>query len=369
MEADNQMAPPRKLIQLLILAVAATLLAACGTGASPSVGESSASASPAGSGNGGSGEEKDLDDLYQDALAEGGTVVWYSAMPAANAEVFIPIFEKRFPGMKVQQTDQTAEEALARAITEKRAGRVVADVFGSQVTVVLEATKQGLLLDYSPPEAEAFPDGFKGSNWTASDVQSLIVAWNTNEVDSADAPRTFEALTDAKWKDAIIAEPDDWHMLIAFANSMFGGDQAQARELLESIAANNVQFHSGHSELAELLTAGQAKVCFGCYSHHFPPRMDKGAPVDYSLDEGVANIVTTAITDGAPHPASAKLFVRWQLSEEGQQAYATAGRTPALPSVDPDLPVRADPLYPVGPDDFASWPDARDVWQQVFQLR
>ncbi len=56
------------------------------------------------------------------------------------------------------------------------------------------------------------------------------------------------------------------------------------------IAANNVEFHSGHSQLAELLVAGQAAVCLTCYSHHYPSRIKKGAPVNYMLSEGVASI-------------------------------------------------------------------------------
>jgi iron(III) transport system substrate-binding protein len=341
----------------------------------PSTPEASATAGASGSeapeseGPSAGAGEPTLDELYEEAKAEGGEIVWYAAMPPANADIFIPIFEERFPGMDVQQVDQTAEESLARAVAEKRAGRVVADVFGSQVTVAVEASKQGILLNWSPPEAEAMPEGFKGADWTAADIQSLIIAWNTDQVPETEAPISWDDVADPKWKDGVIAEPDNYHILIALAEGKFGGDKDAAVAFLREVAANNVQFHSGHSNLAELLTAGQAKVCFGCYSHHFPPRIEEGAPVDYALDEGVANIVTASVLDGAPHPKSAQLFVRWALSEEGQQAYATAGRTPALPTVDPELPVRAETLYPVGPEGFAEYPDAQDLWKEIFQLR
>lgn len=313
--------------------------------------------------------EPTLDELHQEALKEGGSIIWYAAMPPANAEKFIPLFEARFPGMKIEQVDQTAEDALARAVTEKRAGRVVADVFGSQFTVAAEAEKQGILLEYSPPEAADFADDFKSTHWTASDIQSLIVGWNTNLVPEANAPKTFDDLNNDFFKDGLIAEPDNYHILIALANHKFNGDRAAAEQFLRDLAAIGVQFHSGHSNLAELLTAGQAKACFGCYSHHFPGRIKDGAPINYSLEEGVANIVTTSITDGAPHPNSAKLFVRWSLSREGQLAYATAGRTPASPFIDPTKPVKAKNLMAVTPADLEAWPEAKALWMEIFGLR
>ena len=56
---------------------------------------------------------------------------------------------------------------------------------------------------------------------------------------------------------ATVAEPRDLEMLLAFAKYKFKSDE-KAIELLKKIAANNVEFHKGHSQLAELLVAGQA---------------------------------------------------------------------------------------------------------------
>jgi ABC-type thiamine transport system substrate-binding protein len=56
-------------------------------------------------------------------------------------------------------------------------------------------------------------------------------------------------------------------MLLGFAKYKFKDDE-KAISLWKKIAANNVEFHSGHSQLAELLVAGQAAVCLSCYSHH-----------------------------------------------------------------------------------------------------
>ena len=70
-----------------------------------------------------------LDELHKKALKEGGTVNFYGSLAQINAERILPVFEKRFPGMKVNHVDATADKLAARAITEARGGRVFADVF------------------------------------------------------------------------------------------------------------------------------------------------------------------------------------------------------------------------------------------------
>jgi len=65
-----------------------------------------------------------LDELHKLALKEGGTVNFYGTLAQINAERILPVFEKRFPGMKVNHVDATADKLAARAITEARGGRV-----------------------------------------------------------------------------------------------------------------------------------------------------------------------------------------------------------------------------------------------------
>ena len=82
-----------------------------------------------------------------------------------------------------------------------------------------------------------------------------------------------------------MGEPRDFQLLIGFAKRKYNSLD-KAVDLFKRIAANQVQFHTGHSQLIEFLVAGQRAVCFTCYSHHFPPRMKKGAPIEPLLTEG-----------------------------------------------------------------------------------
>jgi iron(III) transport system substrate-binding protein len=309
-----------------------------------------------------------LDEIYKRALKEGGTINFYGTLAQINAERILPIFEKRFPGIKINHVDATSDKLVARAVAEARGGKTLGDVLQVPLENVVQAHDQGLLLDTTLPESAAYPVGMKGPFWVSSDLQFFVAAWNTKLVKKEEEPKEFDDFADPRWKNRLIAEPRDLEMILGLAKYKFKSDE-KAIALFRKIAANNVEFHKGHSQLAELLVAGQAAACFTCYSHHYPRRIKKGAPVNYMLTEGIASINATALFKNAPHPNTALLFARWMASEEGQKAMAEGGRTPAHPKVQPVDKTRTEKIYPISAADIKEFPKYEKIWKEIFKLR
>lgn len=362
-----------------ILAVLAMLvLSACGSGSGSPSQSSAAATPPTSSGSAGAepGAAQSIDDLYQAALKEGGTLVYYGVLAQENARLILPKFEERFPGIKVEHVDATGDQLVARAVAEKRGGAIQGDVLAVPIENILQAEDAKLLQAWLPPEAEAYDAGLKGTDWLGIEEQYWVGAWNTNLVKKADEPDSFEDFADAKYKNlgGLIAEPRDWEMILAMKEK-YGGDEQKAIDLFKQIATNNEPtFHKGHSDLAELLVSGQAAACFTCYSHHYPPRIKDGAPVGYFLTEGVGKPVGNAIFEGAPHPLTAQLWSRWVASEEGQKVYAEGGRTPTHPNVEPVDQVRPEKIWHITVDSYrgaqtADGTSYQDVWNEIFNLR
>jgi iron(III) transport system substrate-binding protein len=201
----------------------------------------------------------------------------------------------------------------------------------------------------------------------ANNLIFFVGAWNTEKVKKEEEPKFLDDFGDPRWKGRLIAEPRDYEILIGLTHKHKSVEKA--RDVLVRIAANNVEFHKGHSQLAELLVAGQAAACFTCYSHHYPSRKRKGAPVDYMLSEGAAGIIAVAVMKNAPHPNTAWLFNRWAASEEGQAVYSKGGRTPAHPKVEPSEPIRPKVIYAVGLEDLKQYTKYEKIWKEVFKLR
>jgi ABC-type Fe3+ transport system substrate-binding protein len=275
-----------------------------------------------------------LDQLYEKAKKEGKVTLYAPLSPQAMS-VIPPAFMKRFPGVTVDHIDATSDKLIARVLAE----------------------------------AAPYPAQLKGDLWVATDMQFYIAGWNTNLVKKGEEPKGYEELANPKWKDSIMGEPRDYQMLVGFAKRKYNNDE-KAIDLFKKIAANQVEFHRGHSQLTEFLLAGQRAICFTCYSHHFPARMKKGAPIQPLLTEGVGEIGGSAmVMKGAPHPNAALLWVRWAVSEEGQKVYARAGETPAHPKVEPLEKIRPTTPYMLTIDDVREFPKYEKTWKEIFQIR
>src|SRR5512145_3318682 len=127
-----------------------------------------------------------IEETYQWALKEGGTLNVYGTLTPDTAAKVLPLFEKRFPGIKTVNTGASSDKIVARAISEARGGRTIGDVFHMNLENVMQ------VLEQVPPEAEVFAGHLKGSYWVATRFNTLVAAWNTKLVSKADEPKSYE---------------------------------------------------------------------------------------------------------------------------------------------------------------------------------
>ncbi|HEX5021110.1 MAG TPA: extracellular solute-binding protein [Candidatus Binatia bacterium] len=309
-----------------------------------------------------------LDQLYEKAKKE-GRITLYAPLSARAMTVIPPAFMKRFPGITVDHIDATSDKLIARVLAEQKGGRVLADVMSGALSYLPQILDLKLPAPMAAPEAAAYPAALRGDLWVATDMQFYIAGWNTNLVKKGEEPKQYEDLANPRWKGNIMGEPRDFQLLIGFAKRKYNNDE-KAVDLFKKIAANEVEFHRGHSQLAEFLVAGQRAICFTCYSHHFPQRVKKGAPIQALLAEGVGEVGgSVMVLKGAPHPNAALLWARWAISEEGQKVYAQAGETPAHPKVEPLEKIRPATPYMLTIDDIKEFPKYEKMWKEIFQIR
>jgi ABC-type glycerol-3-phosphate transport system substrate-binding protein len=103
-----------------------------------------------------------LEELHKLAAKEGGTLNFYATLAQINAEKIIPVFEKRFPGIKVNHVDATSDKLVARAVTEARGGKTLGDVLQVPLENVSQAHDQKLLLEVTLPESGGISAGHEG---------------------------------------------------------------------------------------------------------------------------------------------------------------------------------------------------------------
>ena len=278
-----------------------------------------------------------LDQLYQTALEEedGRVIFWNgnSVIPADRAGLG-PAFEAAFPGMSVTLFGEgSTSDMIARVVAEREAGlQPSGDLFWGSLEHANTAYDEGIVVDWSPPEADAYPDDLKGSFYVVTDFTYHGVAWNTNNVSADEAPTSFDDLVDPRWKGRIIAEPRIATQLTALAAHRFASDE-EARAYAEGLAANDVTFIPRYPTLVQGLASGEYDVCFNCNAYNTYDLIQEGAPIQFMETEAMALPDAQMIFVDPLHPYGAMLMARWMISVDGQEAWAAGGKNPAHPDV------------------------------------
>ncbi len=122
-----------------------------------------------------SGHAQSIDETYKQALKEGGALNVYGTLTPDTATKVLPMFEKRFPGIKTVNTGASSDQIVARAISEARGGRTIGDVFHMNLENVMQVHEQGLVLEKIPPDASIlwWPHGTR--NWSAKRTSRKVL--------------------------------------------------------------------------------------------------------------------------------------------------------------------------------------------------
>jgi iron(III) transport system substrate-binding protein len=93
------------------------------------------------------------------------------------------------------------------------------------------------------------------------------------------------------------------------------------------LAQQQIQWRSGHSLLAQLMTAGEFPLAL-VYAFNISELQKTGAPVAWvtSANPIVATTSGVGISAKTDSPASSKLFMDFSLSPEGQKTIMETGR-------------------------------------------
>ena len=114
-------------------------------------------------------------------------------------------FERTDSTVDVQWVDMGSQEVLDRLRAE--AANPQADVwFGAPAEIFERAAKEGLLAAHRPTWAAAVPDDARDPNdlWYGTYLTPEVIAYNSEAVTDADAPKDWDEVLDPKWRGKII---------------------------------------------------------------------------------------------------------------------------------------------------------------------
>jgi iron(III) transport system substrate-binding protein len=295
-----------------------------------------------------------------DGATKEATLTLYSSAVIDDTNAITAAFEKKYPGVKVQLWRGSSEDILRRAVTEAHGGRYDFDVAETAGTEMEGLEREKLLQVLSSPVfADLIPQAVVPHRaWVVDRMSVFTAAYNTTIVAPADVPKSYDDLTDPKWKGKLGVEADDGNWFMAMADSM-GEDKALAL-FGKIVAVNGMSVRKGHTLLGNLVVAGEVPLALTVYGYYVNELKAKGAPVDGTvLPPGYALPTGIATSAKAPHPNAAALFVDFYLSD-GQRILLQRGNMPTNAKV-------AQPPAGLNLVDIPQYLDQEDKWTRLFK--
>jgi iron(III) transport system substrate-binding protein len=269
------------------------------------------------------------DRLRELAAEEDGTLSFYTSLAAGDQEEIEAAFEEAYD-VDVAVYRASDEAVSQRLVQEHEASFHGADVVETDGTMLAILNKQEILAPYEPASGEALVAGSHQDGWTADRINTFVVAWNTDRVQAAERPRSWEDLADPRWRGRLGLESGDfdWYKGLHDYWLEQGRSEEEAERLFEAIARNAVVV-TGHSLTLQLLASGELDVVASAFRNQIQALVKDGAPVAWKpvVEPVFMRAGGIAVVAGAKHPAAALLFYEWLLGD-GQEVIVAVGRDP-----------------------------------------
>lgn len=252
----------------------------------------------------------------------GNVMVYTSIYPDIIDNMCKPNVQKAFPNMKVSWFQGGTEKVVTKITGEIKANKIAADaLMVADPSYYLKLDEQKLLMHYVSPEAKnVISDKDKDGAWTAVRISNMIIAYNSDKLKAEDAPKSWQDLTDPKWKGKI-AMPNPMLSGTAYVTVGALADK-YGWEYFDKLKANDIRVEEGNSAIQNKLLTGEYAAAIILEENILKLANTKKEPlkVSYPTDGVIMVPSPIAIFEASANKDGAKALVDWWLSKEGQQA-------------------------------------------------
>jgi iron(III) transport system substrate-binding protein len=303
-----------------------------------------------------------------DAAKKEGQLVLYGTTAVDHQAKITEGFTRKYPFIKFENFRGNSERVLNRVLTEGRTGTYLVDVINIDGPNGLLLKDRGYLQPYKSKETESFPEQFRdpeGFLPCCLQVTTSVIGYNTRLVPKNEAPRSFHELLDAKWKGKIGIDGDssEW-----FAALMHIWGKEKTVDFFRALVKQEPSKHRGRTLLAQMLAAGEFPIVAELFGYRVLEFQERGAPVEIvNADPVIARPWHLLLASKAPHPNTAKLYIDYLLSVEGQQVMAGLGRVVVRPGVKQKFPRLTEgvKLYPAKPEPAKSYEEITKLYYSI----
>lgn len=310
-------------------------------------------------------ETKTIDQLYQDAVKEGGKLVFYHGGDTPTQQDQLKNqFIAAFPKINLTMIVDYSKYHDVRIDNQLERNALVPDVVALQTLQNFPRwTKEDKLLKYKPANFTNIYEGFKDPNgaWFGYRIFAFSFAANSTSMGGLPIPATPLQIADPKYKGHIASSypHDDDAALFTFVSYVekYGWDWAA------KLATQEIEFNRGSHIANQRVNGGLKGIGMGT-SSPYKPALDGNYPF-------LAWGQRVAILKKAKNVAAAKLLMNWLATEDMQRRFGSSGwtvRKDLAPTNGYDQVWKVPQANVAKFDKFMADRERVEMWKQTFAI-
>jgi iron(III) transport system substrate-binding protein len=280
-------------------------------------------------------KEQEVPKAWLDGARKEAKLRIFSTFDPGQLEVLSRPFKERYPFINIEYSRASHEDRAVRTLVAYKNKKIVTDIITGLGGSYFMYKEIGALDDMrgipnlknNPPET-VDPEGL----WVGMHMRYWCMAYNTRNLKKDEMPKRWDdLLTHPKFRNGNLAlgnRPQLWALSLWKANG-----EKWSKEFLTKLF-NDVKpqlRREGMNAMLELAAAGEFYATLPSAEYRTYKKQLDGAPISYHCPEPVPIAVSEmGILRGAPNINSARIFVNWFLSKEGQIAQYVADYAPPV---------------------------------------
>jgi iron(III) transport system substrate-binding protein len=227
-------------------------------------------------------------------------------------------FEKANPTIDVQWVDMGSQEVLDRLRAEK--ANPQADLwFGAPAEIFDRAASENLLEPYTPTWSASVDTAARDAKqrWYGTYLTPEVIAYNTQAIDSSQAPHDWDDVLDPKWRGRVVIRDPvaSGSMRAIFAAQILRsiratGSSEGGYQWLRRLDANTKEYVLNPTILYQKLGRQEGAITLYNMPDIATLQQRVGIPVGYIIPKSGTPLLVDgiAIVHGTKHPAEAKKY-------------------------------------------------------------
>lgn len=335
----------------LLLAIAMTVMSACGANEGNAEGGAQSAASPQAETASSSPETTPASEQPTPEAKDEGTLTVY----LNDFDTIVgPMFEAA-TGYKIDIVKGNGAEIMSRIQAEK--GNPHWDVvwLDAMPSIYGMGQEEQLLTDWTPDNAAKLKDTFQAyvpdnkSFYPTGAHAAGVIVYNTKAYTEDQAPNSWDDFAKPEFKDAVgMADPAIAAPAFPFVARFFSEKQLEGGQVFfDSLFANGLKVYPKNPNVAAALSSGEIKAAALQESNAYG-LVNDGEPLGiiWPEDGAPASVRVAAIQKNTKNPNAAKAFVNFLLDPATQQQLIDQGDEsyfePSVPGVNPKADRAAD---------------------------